>query len=172
VVHRVAAWLLALAAAATCALPGRAETPAGDSPITSGFWSFPPQKTTTPSEVVAACRGHLQIRFADGHFISLRLVKRETGAAQREVESVGHCAFDRKTQIENCETKIIHSDGSILGGNAENRYSLDAHKVLKVHVTLKMVTDSPTDDAPFDAFPVRCPDDVAWRLLNETTLPK
>jgi hypothetical protein len=35
-----------------------------------------------------------------------------------------------------------------------------------------MITDSPVDNAPYDAFPVRCPDDAAWTILNETMPPK
>jgi hypothetical protein len=34
-------------------------------------------------------------------------------------------------------------------------------------VTPKMVTDTPFTNAPFDAFPVHCPDDVVWSILNE-----
>jgi hypothetical protein len=30
-----------------------------------------------------------------------------------------------------------------------------------------MVTDTPFTNAPFDAFPVHCPDDVVWSILNE-----
>ena len=39
-------------------------------------------------------------------------------------------------------------------------------------VTPKMITDLPVDNAPFDAFPVRCPDDAVWNILNETGSPK
>jgi hypothetical protein len=34
-------------------------------------------------------------------------------------------------------------------------------------VTPKMVTDTPFTNAPFDTFPVHCPDDVVWGILNE-----
>jgi len=30
-----------------------------------------------------------------------------------------------------------------------------------------MVTDTPFTNAPFDAFPVHCADDVVWSILNE-----
>ena len=68
--------------------------------------------------------------------------------------------------------KHIHSDGSILAGTAETKYTLDGQKISKMVVTPKMITDSPVDNAPFDAFPVRCPDDAVWNILNETSLPK
>ena len=94
------------------------------------------------------------------------------GLVQREVEKVGRCTFNRATQTDSCEMKHIHSDGSILAGTAEIKYSLDGQKISKMVVTPKMITDSPVDNAPFDAFPVRCPDDAVWNILNETSLPK
>ena len=54
------------------------------------------------------------------------------------LEDVGRCVFDRKAQIDNCEMKLMHSDGSILVGTTESRYSFDAHKTLKMIVTPKM----------------------------------
>jgi hypothetical protein len=59
-----------------------------------------------------------------------------------------------------------------LGGTTESRYLFDAHKTLKMIVTPKMITDTPFSDAPFDAFPVRCPDDAVWSILNETGPPR
>ena len=48
----------------------------------------------------------------------------------------------------------------------------DAKKIVKILVTPKMITDSPVDNAPYEAFPVRCPDDNVWAILNETIAPK
>jgi hypothetical protein len=152
--------------------PALAETQLNESPITPGFWSFPAKKTLAAPDIIALCRNHFEIRFADGHFIGLRMQKRDVGVVQREVEKVGRCTFNRGTQTDSCEMKLIHSDGSILAGTAETKYSLDGQKVLKMVVTPKMITDSPVDNAPFDAFPVRCPDDAVWNILNETSLPK
>jgi len=143
-----------------------------ESPITSRFWSFPSHKAATAQEVIAVCRDHFEIRFADGHFIGLRMHKTESKLVRREVEDVGRCAFNREKQIDNCELKIIHSDGSILAGTTESRYSLDAYKTLKMTVTPRTITDTPFSDAPFDAFPVRCPDDTVWSILNESGPPK
>ena len=182
-------------AGAICGTSASAQTALTESPITPGFWSFP-RKPVAPSDVVAACRAHLEIRFADGHFMGLRTQKREMGLVQREVETVGRCTFDRDKQVDTCEIKNIHSDGSILAGVLTIKYTLDpkgaaktdskpdlkadsksepkldTKKIAKILVTPKMITDSPVDNAPYDAFPVRCPDDAAWAILNETMPPK
>jgi hypothetical protein len=182
-------------AGAICGTSASAQTALTESPITPGFWSFP-RKPVAPSDVVAACRAHLEIRFADGHFMGLRTRKREMGLVQREVETVGRCTFDRDKQVDTCEIKNIHSDGSILAGVLTIKYTLDpkgepkaasktdakadtksepkadTKKIAKILVTPKMITDSPVDNAPYDAFPVRCPDDAAWAILNETVPPK
>jgi hypothetical protein len=163
------------AAAMAAALFGTttlAQTPLNESPIGSGFWSFPNHKAATPQDAVAACRDHFEIRFADGHFIGLRTRKTASKLVMREVEDVGRCVFSREKQIENCEMKIIQTDGSILAGVTENRYSFDAHKALKMTVTPKMITDTPFSNAPFDTFPVHCPDDDVWSILNESSPPK
>ena len=143
-----------------------------ESPITPGFWSFPTKRIVGSADTVAACRGHFEIRFADGHFIGLRLQRRDNGLIQREVEKVGRCTFSRDKQAESCEQKFIHADGSILAGTAEVKYALDNQKISRMTVTPKMITDSPVDNAPFDVFPLRCPDDAVWKFLNETSMPK
>ena len=182
-------------AGAICGTSASAQTALTESPITPGFWSFP-RKPVAPSDLVAACRAHLEIRFADGHFIGLRKQKRDLGLVQREVETVGRCTFDRDKQVDTCEIKNIHTDGSILAGVLTIKYTLDpkgaaktdskpdlkadsksepkrdTKKIAKILVTPKMITDSPVDNAPYDAFPVRCPDDAAWTILNETMPPK
>jgi hypothetical protein len=179
----------------SCSTPASAETAFSESPITAGFWSFP-RKPVAPSDTVAACRAHLEIRFADGHFIGLRAQKRDLGLTQREVESVGRCSFDRDKQLDICEIRNIHADGSILAGVLTIKYTLDsksdpkaapktdgkadqkseskpdAKRIARILVTPKMVTDSPVDNAPYEAFPVRCPDDTAWTILSETAPPK
>jgi hypothetical protein len=111
-------------AGAICGTSASAQTALTESPITPGFWSFP-RKPVAPSDVVAACRAHLEIRFADGHFMGLRTQKREMGLVQREVETVGRCTFDRDKQVDTCEIKNIHSDGSILAGVLTIKYTLD-----------------------------------------------
>jgi hypothetical protein len=160
----------ALAAALGSLMPAKAQL--SESPITPGFWSFPDHKVVKAPDVVAVCRSHFEIRLPDGHFIGLGLRKREGGLVQREVENIGRCTFKRETQTDNCEIKNIHPDGSILGGTTVNRYSFDSQKILKMNVAPKMITDSPVDNAPFDVFPVRCPDDAVWSILNETAAPK
>jgi hypothetical protein len=183
----------------SCSTPASAETALTESPITPGFWSFP-RKPVAPSDTVAACRAHLEIRFADGHFIGLRVQKRDLGLTQREVESVGRCSFDRDKQLDTCEIRNIHADGSILAGVLTVKYTLDpkgdakaapktdaktdakadaksepkpdAKRIAKILVTPKMITDSPVDNAPYEAFPVRCPDDTVWTIFGETAPPK
>jgi hypothetical protein len=144
-----------------------AQTPLSESPITPGFWSFPNHRPITEQQVIAACRNHFQIRFADGHFIGLKVHKTEGNLVRLEIDDVGRCAFNHEAQIDTCDVKLIHSDGSILVGTTESRYSFDAHTTLKMIVTPKMITDTPFSDAPFDAFPVRCPDGNVWSILNE-----
>jgi hypothetical protein len=181
----------AIVAGFSCGTAASAEMSLTESPITAGFWSFP-RKPVAPSDVVAACRAHLEIRFADGHFIGLRMQKRDLGLIQREIETVGRCTFDRDKQVDTCEIKNIHGDGSILAGVLTIKYTLDpkavsktdtkadskseqkpdAKKIVKILVTPKMITDSPVENAPYEAFPVRCPDDNVWAILNETIAPK
>ena len=193
--RRLGVAVVAIFASAFCGTSASAQTALTESPITPGFWSFP-RKPVAASDIVAACRAHLEIRFADGHFIGLRTQKRDLGLVQREVETVGRCTFDRDKQVDTCEIKNIHSDGSILAGVLTIKYTLDpkgaaktdskpdlkadsksepkpdTKKIAKILVTPKMITDSPVDNAPYDAFPVRCPDDAAWTILNETVPPK
>ena len=193
--RRLAVAVVAIFASAFCGTSASAQTALTESPITPGFWSFP-RKPVAASDIVAACRAHLEIRFADGHFIGLRTQKRDLGLVQREVETVGRCTFDRDKQVDTCEIKNIHTDGSILAGVLTIKYTLDpkgaaktdskpdskadsksepkpdTKKIAKILVTPKMITDSPVDNAPYDAFPVRCPDDAAWTILNETMPPK
>jgi hypothetical protein len=190
--RRLAVAVVAIFASAFCGTSASAQTALTESPITPGFWSFP-RKPVAASDIVAACRAHLEIRFADGHFIGLRTQKRDLGLVQREVETVGRCTFDRDKQVDTCEIKNIHTDGSILAGVLTIKYTLDPKGAAKtdskpdlkadsksepkldtkkILVTPKMITDSPVDNAPYDAFPVRCPDDAAWTILNETMPPK
>ena len=193
-------WLGVLAAvvvfaSAFCGVSASAQTALAESPITPGFWAFP-RKAVAPSEMVAVCRAHLEIRFADGHFIGLRAQKRDLGLTQREIESVGRCTFDRDKQVDTCEIRNIHADGSILAGVLTIKYTLDlkadskaasksnaktdpkgeekpeVKKVAKIQVTPKMITNSPVDNAPYEAFPVRCPDDTVWTILSETAPAK
>lgn len=193
--RRLGVAVVAIFASAFCGTSASAQTALTESPITPGFWSFP-RKPVAASDIVAACRAHLEIRFADGHFIGLRMQKRDLGLVKREVETVGRCTFDRDKQVDTCEIKNIHSDGSILAGVLTIKYTLDpkgaaktdskpdlkadtksepkpdTKKIAKILVTPKMITNSPVDNAPYDAFPVRCPDDAAWTILNETVPPK
>jgi hypothetical protein len=189
--RRLGALAMAAFAGALCATSASAQTVLTESPVTPGFWSFS-RKPVAPSDIATACRAHLEIRFADGHFIGLRTQKRDLGLIQREVETIGRCSFDRDKQVDTCEIKNIHTDGSILAGVLTVKYTLDpkaapktdtkadakgepkpdAKKIAKILVTPKMITDSPVDNAPYEAFPVRCPDDNVWAILNETAPPK
>src|SRR6201996_8213232 len=90
---------LAVLAGACCGTVVSAQTVLTESPITAGFWSFP-RKPVPASEIAATCRAHLEIHFADGHFIALRMHKRDMGLYQREVEAVGRCSFDQNKQAD------------------------------------------------------------------------
>ena len=156
-----------LLAAGLIGTPSLAQAQLSESAITPGFWSFANRKSETTQDVVAACHNYIEIRFADGHYIGLRIRKTESGVAVREVREVGRCTFNRETQVDHCEKRLINSDGSILLGTVESRYSFGDRKTLKMTVTPKMITDTPFTNAPFDTFPVHCPDDVVWSILNE-----
>jgi len=87
--------------------PTLASAQLNESPITPGFWSFPSQKTKAAKDVIATCRGHFEIRFADGHFIGLRMRRSGQGLVQREVEDVGSCVFSRETQTDQCSCESL-----------------------------------------------------------------
>jgi len=106
--------------------PSLAQAQLSESPITSGFWSFANRKSETTEDVRAACRNYIEIRFADGHYIGLRIYKTESGVAVREVGEVGRCTFNRETQVEHCDKRLIKPDGSIMLGTTESRYSFAA----------------------------------------------
>jgi hypothetical protein len=91
----------------------------------------------------------------------------EQRIVQRQIEDVGSCVFNRETQIDQCSVRVTHSDGSILAGTLKNKYTLDADRTLTMSVTPEMITDSPSSNAPYQVFPVRCPDDAMWNILNE-----
>jgi hypothetical protein len=92
----------------------------------------------------------------------------EQGTAQREVEDVGSCTFNRETQIDRCAVRIINNDGSVLARTLKNKYALGADHILVMSVTPEMITDSPSSNVPYKAFPVRCPNDAIWSILNES----
>jgi hypothetical protein len=47
--------------------------------------------------------------------------------------------FNRETQVEHCDKRLIKPDGSIILGTTESRYSFGDGKTLKMTVTPKMV---------------------------------
>jgi len=141
-------------------------------PITPGFWSFPRQKAASVQDILAACREHFELEFPDGHFFGVRPRTAGRTNIQPEVDDVGHCAFNHHTQVEHCDMKESHPDGSVLVGTRESKYSFDADKTLRMTVTPKMITDTPFSDTNFDVFPVRCPDESVWGGLNEIDSPK
>jgi hypothetical protein len=65
--------------------PTLAHAQLSESPIAPGFWSFPIHKARTAKDVVTACRDYFEIRFADGHFLGVKIQKTERSAVQRQV---------------------------------------------------------------------------------------
>ena len=151
--------------------PTLAHAQLNESPITPGFWSFPSQKTKTAKDAIATCRDHFEIRFAGGHFIGLQLQRTERSGVQRHVAKVGRCAFSGETQIETCSVRMTNYDGSVLTGTLRNKYSLDGNSLM-MKVTPEMITDSASENSPYEAYPVRCPDDAVWSILNESITVK
>ena len=98
--YSLSAMLLAMGLIGT---PLLAQAQLSESPITPGFWSFANRKSETTRDVAAACRNYIEIHFADGHYIGLRIQKTESGVAVREVGEVGRCTFNREPQVEHCE---------------------------------------------------------------------
>jgi hypothetical protein len=98
--HSLSALLLAMGLIGS---PRLAQAQLSESPITPGFWSFANRKSERAKDVVATCRNYLEIRFADGHYIGLRIYKNESGVAIREVGEIGRCTFNKETQVEHCE---------------------------------------------------------------------
>jgi hypothetical protein len=151
--------------------PTLARAELSESPIKPGFWSFPSQKTKTAKDVMASCRDHFEIRFGDGHFIGIQLQKTERSGVQRQVAKVGRCVFSRDNQIETCSVRMTNYDGSVLTGTLRNWYSLDGNSLM-MKVTPEMITDSASENSPYEAYPVRCPDDAVWSILNESITVK
>jgi hypothetical protein len=142
--------------------PTLAQTQLSESPIAAGFWSFPTHKTRTAKDVLAACRDYIEIRFADGHFIGVQL---------QQLAKVGRSVFSRDKQIETCSVRMTNYDGSVLTGTLRNKYSLDGSSLM-MKVTPEMITDFASENSPYEAYPVRCPDDAMWSILNESTTVK
>jgi hypothetical protein len=63
---------------------------------------------------------------------------------------------------------MTNYDGSVLTGTLRSKYSVEGN-TLMMKVTPEMVTDSPSENSPYDAYPVRCPDDAVWSILNESS---
>ena len=59
--------------------PRLAQAQLSESPIMPGFWSFANRKSEKSQDVVAACRTYIEIRFADGHYIGLRIYRLDSG---------------------------------------------------------------------------------------------
>ena len=105
------------------------------------------------------------------HFIGIQLQKTERSGVQRQVAKVGRCVFSRDKQIETCSVRMTNYDGSVLTGTLRNKYSLDGNSLM-MKVTPEMITDSASENSPYEAYPVRCPDDTIWNILNESTAVK
>ena len=140
-----------------------------ETPITPGFWSFPSKKLHTIHDIAETCSDRFEIRFADGHFIGLRTNKTELAVVRRYLEKVGRCTFNSAAQIEYCEVSVTNPDGSIIVGTTENKMTSDADKTLRQRVIAKMITDTPFADAPFEVFPLHCPEDAMWNILSGTS---
>ena len=67
--------------------------------------------------------------------------------------------------------RMTNYDGSVLTGTLRNKYSLDGNGLM-MKVTPEMITVSASQNSPYEAYPVRCPDDAMWSILNESTTVK
>jgi hypothetical protein len=57
---------------------------------------------------------------------------------------------------------------SAASGELSPTWTLDGNTLI-IKVTPAMITDSASENSPYDAYPVRCPDDAMWSILNEST---
>jgi hypothetical protein len=167
--HALTAVVLATGSLVT-SMPACAQL--SESPITPGFWSWPRERPTTPPAIVAACRDHFAVQFPNGRYFGVRMRTPEKATVPPQIDEVGHCQFDRDTQVERCDMTINNSDGTVSVGMMEARFSFDAEKTMKMTVAPKVVDGVASNAKPFDVFPVRCPDDAVWNALNDVTPAK
>jgi hypothetical protein len=172
VIH-VRAVAVAIAAFASLSA-ATAQQPLQQSPITPGFWSWPRQPAIGPEAVAAACRNKLAIQFADGRYFGVRLQDANKKPYRPAIiDEVGACRFDRQTQVERCELRAFDADGTVTNGVLESRFTLTADSVIRMTVTPKSQDRmDPSQLVPFDVYPVRCPDDIAWSALNGAEPPR
>ena len=157
-----------------CLTGASAQDPMQQSPIAPGFWSWPRQPTVGQPAIAEACRSKFAIQFTDGRYFGVRLQNDDNKPLRPAiVDEVGYCRFNRETQVERCELRVFNPGGTVTTGVLESRFSLAADRVIRMTVTPKAQdgTDS-SSLAPFDVYPVRCPDDVVWGALAGVELPK
>jgi len=144
-----------------------AQEPLQQSPITSGFWTWPRQKPASAQAVGDECRNKVAIQFADGHYFALRF----SGAdgkplAAPTVDEVGFCQFDRAKQTERCELRVNKDDGTVDTGEIESTFAVAADHSITMTVTPKITNGAPSVAASFIIYSVRCADDLLWQILN------
>jgi hypothetical protein len=143
------------------------------SPITVGYWIFPREKPATPQAIADECRKGVTFQFADGHFFRLSFYGMDKmPLATSSVHEVGYCQFDRAKQIERCDLRIIHDDGTANSGVIESTFIIAADGSISMNVTPKIVNGAPSTETPFVNFPTPCPGAVVWDALNGSAAQK
>jgi hypothetical protein len=168
--RRVAA---ALTIVAISAVVAGAQEPLQQSPITSGFWTWPRQKPASAQAVSDECRKKIAVQFADGHYFALRFPDADKKALSAPVvDEVGFCQFDRAKQTERCELRVNKDDGTADTGEIESTFVIAADHSITMTVTPKSANGAQSTAASFIIYPVRCPDGLLWDILNGSSAQK
>jgi len=148
-----------------------ANGPLQQSPITPGLWAWPGHKAANAKEVADLCRNKLEIQFADGRYLGVKLRNGGKALNPPVIDEIGRCHFSRDTQTDHCALKEF-ADGLILTGLIESRFSYDADKTLRMSVKVTITSGDKDGGRAFDVFPVKCPVDLVWDSLLPTKTPK
>jgi hypothetical protein len=82
------------------------------------------------------------------------------------MDEVGHCRFNRETQVERCDLRVYNADGTVTVGVIESRFSFEPDRTFKMSVTATVSSGDQPGTSTFDVFPVRCPDEAVWDALG------
>lgn len=134
------------------------------SPITPGFWGWPQEKAATPEAIAATCGESLAVQFADGRYFSFTFRRRPPEPAI--LSEAGTCSFDAAAQVERCTARLTPEDGDPYDAMLESRFATESDGTLRMTVSSE-ITSGPDKGSKgtVDVYPVKCPDDVAWKII-------
>lgn len=160
--HSLSAILVAVGLIGT---PRLAQAQLSESPITPGFLSFANRKSETAQNVIAACRNYIEIRFADGHYIGLRIYKTDLALLCEKLarsSSFALVAHRLKPTSEQEDLKASHDRTTARAwpralkpaalGCVQRRQCLNEHQIERVstrdaHGVIRQIRDKNRRDA-------------------------